>query len=80
MAAKTIFDKRYTWFVSELIKIRNKKKWSQRKLAEVLGVNHNFIARIEMRERRLDIIEIIDYLKALGLSKQEIIKKIGEVI
>ena len=80
MAEKTIFDKRYVKFVSELVKIRHSKGWSQRDLAKRVGVNHNFIARIEIRDRRLDLIEVIDYMKALGLSKAEIIKKISELI
>jgi len=79
MAEKTIFDKRYVKIISELVKARHNNKWSQREIAKRIGVNHNFIARIEMRERRLDIIETIDYMKALGLSKAEIVKKITEL-
>ena len=80
MTEKTIFDKRYIGIISVLIKARHRNKWSQRELAKRFGVNHNFIARVEMRERRLDLIEVIDYMKALGLSRAEIIRRISELI
>ena len=80
MAAKTIFDPRYVKLVSELVKIRHNNGWSQRKLSEILSVPHNSVARIELRERRLDLVETIDYLKALKVPKAEIIKIIEKLL
>ena len=80
MKTKSIFDSRYIKLIDGLVGTRHAKGWSQRKMAERLGTNHNSVARIEMRERRLDLVETIDYLRALGLSKAEIIEKIGELV
>ncbi|GBR72728.1 putative XRE family transcriptional regulators [Candidatus Termititenax aidoneus] len=77
---KSIFAPRYIQFISDLVKIRKKKNWSQRKLAEVAKVSNCFIGRTETKERRLDLIETIDLMKHLGLSKAEIIKKIGKLL
>jgi len=78
--AKSIFDPRYDRFISELIRTRKNKNWSQRKLAEAVGASHCFIGRTETKERRLDLIEAIDIMKHLGLSKAEIIKKIRKLV
>jgi len=77
---KSIFDSRYTWLISELVKLRKNNNWSQRKLAEVAKTSHCFIGRTETKERRLDLIEAIDLMKHLGLSKVEIIKKIEKLV
>jgi transcriptional regulator with XRE-family HTH domain len=77
---KSIFDPRYTQFILDLIELRKKKKWSQRKFAEVIGTSHCFIGRTETKERRLDLIEAIDLMKHLGLSKAEIVKRIKKLV
>ena len=76
---KSIFDPRYDQLISELVKIRKSKNWSQRKLAKEANVSHCYIGRMEIKERRLDLIETIDIMKVLGLSKTEIIKIIEKL-
>jgi hypothetical protein len=44
------------------------------------GTSKTYVARTEIRDRRLDIIETIDLLKAMGLSKSEILKIIEKII
>lgn len=80
MAVKTIHDSRYTKLIDELIKIRHNSGWSQRMFERKAKFTHTFVARTELCERRLDIIETIDYLKALGLSKAEILKVLEKII
>lgn len=77
---KTIFDERYRALVQAIISMRKKKNLSQRALAELMGRSHNFIARTEMHERRLDYIDVVDILKAMGLSKSEILKFLEKFI
>ena len=77
---KSIFDKRYSTLVGNLIALRKKNNHTQRTLAKTLGVSNCYIARVETRERRLDLIETIDYLRALSLSDDEIAKFFEEVI
>ncbi|MDR1697162.1 MAG: helix-turn-helix transcriptional regulator [Rickettsiales bacterium] len=77
---KTIFDPRYKTLVEELVRIRHKRCLSQAALAKLWGVSNTYIARIELRERRLDVIEMIDLLRALGLYRSEILKVIEKLI
>ena len=39
---------------------------SQRALAKKLGVHHSWVAKVELGERRLDVIEFIGLARALG--------------
>ena len=73
---KSIFDPRYDRLISELVKIRHKKGFTQRSFAAKTGYSTCFIGRTETKERRLDLIETIDYMRHLGLSKAEIAEKI----
>ena len=66
--------------IDAFIKLRKDKGLTQRSLAKVLGVSNCCVARIETRERRVDLIEIIDYLRALGLTDTEIIDFIEIVV
>jgi hypothetical protein len=77
---KSIFDSRYKQLIAELVKIRQANNWPQRKFAEIAKKDHCFIARTEICERRLDLIETIDLCKALGLNKNEILKLVEKLI
>ena len=77
---KTIFDSRYDFLIAELVKIRKKKNLSQRMLAALSSKSHCFVSRTEIKERRLDVIETIDMLKTLGLSKAEILRLIEKLL
>ena len=41
---------------------------TQRDLAEALGREHGMVARIELGERRVDMIEAFDLFKTLGVD------------
>ena len=69
---KTIFDPRYDRLISDLVEIRQEKGFTQRSFSTKTGYSKCFIGRTETKERRLDIIETIDYMKRLGLPKNEI--------
>ncbi|MCL2229186.1 MAG: helix-turn-helix transcriptional regulator [Firmicutes bacterium] len=77
---KSIFDERYSALVEGLVALRKKNGQTQRDLAKTLGVSNCYIARVETRERRLDVIEVIDYLRALGLGDDEISNFIRKII
>ena len=76
---KTIFSPRYKSFIREIVDIRHKKGLSQAALAKLSNRSTNFIGRVEICDRRLDILESIDLLKAMGLSESEIIKVIKKL-
>ena len=45
-------------------------------LGSKLDVPHSWVQRIEMKERRLDVLEFVKYCEALGIDEQEALKKI----
>ena len=77
---KSIFDERYVDLIQRFVALRKSKRLSQRDLAKLLGVSNCCVARIETCERRVDVVEVIDYLRALGLADTEITNFIAEVI
>jgi transcriptional regulator with XRE-family HTH domain len=74
MTDKTIFDPKYRAMIESLKTLRNQQGITQRELAKKLRKTHCFVARAETCERRLDILDLINILRALNLSDKEIMK------
>lgn len=66
--AHTLYDERYRKFIKALIQARKEKGLRQEDLAQILKTNRIKISRIETCDRRLDILELHDWLKALNLD------------
>ena len=56
----------YRVLIQALVNARREKGVSQTELAKRLGKNRSFIAKVELCERRLDIIEFCIWVSALG--------------
>ncbi len=65
---KSIHDKSYGIMISMIREIRESQNIKQSELAERIGVDQTVISKIENRERRLDLIELIMICKALNHS------------
>ncbi|RKX37172.1 MAG: transcriptional regulator [Verrucomicrobia bacterium] len=74
---KTIYSDDYAKLRQWLRERRNEKNLTMRELAERMDVIHSWIGKIELGERRLDIIEYIQYCKALEVDPIEGIKLIA---
>lgn len=48
---------------------------TQKLLADKLGKPQSYVAKYELAERRLDVIEFADVCKALGLNATKALKK-----
>ncbi|QXW25625.1 helix-turn-helix transcriptional regulator [Acinetobacter johnsonii] len=64
----SIHDPRYKKLIQELIAIRESKEVTQVELASSLKKPQSYIAKVENFDRRLDILELKDWLSALDLS------------
>ena len=58
----------------KLISKRKELKLSQRDFAAKLGVNHSFVGKIETGDRRLDLLEFIEYIKPLNMNLADFIE------
>lgn len=77
---KTIFDPKYKMMIESIKTLRTQQGVSQRELAKRLEQTHCYVGRIETFERRLDIIDLINILKALELTDKEIIKFLEKLL
>ena len=69
--SKTIYNSKYQDFLETLRSQRIKAGISQVELAEQLGVTQSYISKWERAERRLDLIEVLQYCKAIGINHSD---------
>ena len=50
---------------------REERGLTMREMAEILGIPHSFIGKTEQGERRLDVVEYLQYCKALNADPVE---------
>lgn len=65
---KSLISKDYQLFLSFLIEMRRDAGITQEKLANKLKATQSFVSKCERGERRLDIIELRRWSRALGMS------------
>jgi len=70
----SIHDPRYIDLIHCLISIREKQNITQVEVATSLKKHQSYVAKVENLDRRLDIIELYDWLKVLNMSLSEFIK------
>ena len=54
---KSTFSPLYRYFRTRLVELREKADMTQRDLARQLRREHSFVSRIELGEKRLDVVE-----------------------
>jgi transcriptional regulator with XRE-family HTH domain len=68
---KTVHSALARIFCDHLRDLREKSRMTQRDLAAALDREHGMVARIEIGERRVDMIEAFQIFEALGVSPQK---------
>lgn len=71
-------DPRYRAVVARLVECRKDAALTQRDLAERLGQPQSFVARIETNERRLDLVQLLDWLRALDVDAAAFLIQVAE--
>jgi len=61
----SLHDPRYRAIIEKLISIRESKQVTQVDLASTLKKPQSYVSKVEIFERRIDIIELKDWLVAL---------------
>ena len=74
---KTAFTDEYRALISGLVASREARGVSQRDLAQQLEVPQSIISKIEVGERRIDMVEYIVISQALGAPPQDIGERIA---
>lgn len=73
---KSIFTNNYQLLLQLLVATRKKANITQQELAKKLGKNQSYISKYENSERRLDMIEVIAIMKAMGANPTELMNNI----
>ena len=73
-----VTSSQYGALALEIRDARNRAGLSQRELAARLGKPPSWVAKVEMKERRLDILEFIALARALRLSEMDLLKIISK--
>jgi len=74
--SKGFGDDRYRAIIARLAEARKAQGLSQQQLADLLGRHQQFVSRYEIGERRLDVVEFVDIVRALSLDAHEILASI----
>lgn len=69
---RSIHDPRYQDLIKKLITFRESKNVTQVELAHRLGKPQSYVSKVEILERRLDVIELIDWLAVLSVRFEEL--------
>lgn len=72
----TIHDERYIVLITRLRRLREARRLRQADLAEKLGKPQSYVSKVEGLERRLDVIELYDWLIALEHDPLEFFRSV----
>jgi transcriptional regulator with XRE-family HTH domain len=61
---KSVFTSQYKNLVASLVEMRKTAGLTQRELADRLGRERSFIARVETGQRRVDLVELVWWCEA----------------
>lgn len=64
---KSIYTREYAIFLEQLRNTRETQNLTQSEVAERLGQTQSFVSKVERGERRLDIVELRAFCKAIGV-------------
>lgn len=70
---KSIYTDDYINMISVLRTIRMNKNITQSEMAKRLNTTQSFVSKVENRERRLDVIELLSWIDALGVSVSDVL-------
>ncbi len=73
---KSLRSPRHRALCATLIVARKATKLSQHELAKRLKTSQTVIARIEIGERRVDVVEFIDLARVLRLDPREVVSQL----
>jgi transcriptional regulator with XRE-family HTH domain len=76
----SLFTAAHRELVTAVKELRKKAGLSQRQLADALGREQNFVARIETGQRRVDLIEFVQICRACGAEPMDETTKLVRVI
>jgi transcriptional regulator with XRE-family HTH domain len=59
-----------------LVESRTKAGVTQTELAALLGKPQSYVSKIESGERGIDVVEFVDYVKAIGADPVHVLRRV----
>ncbi len=76
---KSIHSQEQVALRTMLTEKRESLGYTQRELADEMGVIYSLIGKIETGDRRLDFLEMIDYCRVLQIDPHEVVRMIEDM-
>lgn len=73
---KTIYHPHYAELIGQLIVARKQLPMTQLQLATILSKHQSYVAKVERCERKLDVLEFVEWCEALKQTPSEYIRRI----
>jgi transcriptional regulator with XRE-family HTH domain len=73
--AHPIHDHRYPIIAKLLVDLRKQRGWLQQDVADKLKRTQTFVSKYESGSRRIDLVELLDILRALETDPHEFIDR-----
>lgn len=72
---KSVFSDRYNRLLAAMAQARREAGVTQAQLAAILGKPQSYVSKIERGERRIDVVEFLELLEALGVHPTTILSE-----
>ena len=73
---KSITSRNYALFIEHLRKAREQAGITQEDMAARLGETQSFVSKCERGERRMDIVELREFCKVIGVTLERFVKQL----
>lgn len=73
---KPLHNAQYKRLLDLLRLVREERGYTQRELAATLGEDQSYVSKCELGVRRLDVIELRNWVCAMGLSFRAFVKRL----
>jgi transcriptional regulator with XRE-family HTH domain len=75
---KQIHTERHRLFRALLVEARKSRGLTQTEIARRLGKPPSYVAKYELGERRLDVLEFLDLCEAIGFDASTLLERLGK--
>ena len=77
---KSIHSARYAAFLKTLKRAREDTGLTQTELAQRIGESQTFVSKCERGERRIDVVELLTFCQAFGLSLKQFVSTLERAV
>lgn len=70
----------YSTVLATIVQARKAAGMTQRQVAEAMGKPPSWIARIETKERRMDVLEFVAIARALGMREGDLWRQVTSAL